>query len=102
MGRKSRAKQARADKPQTVAATQSWSRNEWLGIGTLIGLPPPVFGQIAGHSFLHYDDDQFIYENSDVMAGLSAGSIAAAFTSAKIGGDPPTWLSHGLDGELGG
>ncbi|HJW94972.1 MAG TPA: hypothetical protein VJ901_15260 [Thermoanaerobaculia bacterium] len=102
MGRKSRAKQARADKPQTVAATQSWSRNEWLVIGTLIGLTLLVFGQIAGHSFLHYDDDQFIYENSDVMAGLSAGSIAAAFTSAKIGWYPLTWLSHGLDVELWG
>src|SRR3954453_11509999 len=103
MGRKSRAKQARADKPQAVAAaTQSWSRNEWLVIGMVIGLPLLVFGQIAGHSFLHYDDDQFIYENSDVMAGLSAGSIVAAFTSAKIGWYPLTWLSHGLDVELWG
>jgi hypothetical protein len=105
MGRKSRAKQGRTTvEPGRAEATitASWSRNEWLVIGTLVALTLLVFGQTAGHSFLNFDDGQFIYENDAVKSGLNAGSIGWAFTSATIGWYPLTWLSHEIDVELCG
>lgn len=105
MGRKSRAKQERSTVEQGRAASatpSSWSRKEWLTIGTLIVLTFLVFGQVAGHSFLNYDDGQVIYENDAVKSGLNATSIGWAFTSASIGWYPLTWISHELDVELWG
>jgi tetratricopeptide (TPR) repeat protein len=61
-----------------------------------------VFGQVSSHSFLNYDDGQFIYENAHVSRGLTASSIGWALTSMSIGWYPITWLSHMLDVQLWG
>ncbi len=59
-----------------------------------------VFGQVTSHSFLNYDDAQFIYENAHVKAGLTPPSIGWALTSTSIGWYPLTWLSHMVDIDL--
>lgn len=103
MGRKSREKGARASRPQpsSVPLGGLTTHDYWV-IAILLGLTILVFGQVAGHSFLNYDDGQFIYENEYVKSGLNATSIGWALTSASIGWYPLTWLSHELDVTLWG
>ncbi len=72
----------------------------WLGV---VGLPVLVFGAVAGFQFVHYDDDYYVYENANVMAGLSLSSLRWAFAGAHYGNyNPLTWLSHLLDATLFG
>jgi len=96
MGRKAREKQIRIAEPVTEAAAESSApeiRSEWTIIALLAVLTFVVFGQLASHSFLNFDDGQFIYENPHVLRG----DIGWALTSAQIGWYPLTWLSHMLD-----
>jgi len=103
MGRKSRAKaEIKAPAPAIEAVTSTWTERDWWVIGALLVLTLLVFGQVAGHSFLNYDDGQFIYENEAVKSGLNGTSIGWALTSASIGWYPLTWISHELDVQLWG
>jgi tetratricopeptide (TPR) repeat protein len=77
-------------------------RNPRLLIALLVILPILVFGQVAGHQFLNYDDAQFVTENEYVRGGLCAEGFGWAIASASIGYYPLTWLSHMLDVELFG
>jgi len=61
-----------------------------------------VFGQVATHEFLAYDDGLFVTHNAHVTQGLTSGSIHWALTSAEIGYYPLTWLSHMTDVQLFG
>jgi tetratricopeptide (TPR) repeat protein len=62
-----------------------------------------VYWQTSGHGFIAYDDDQYVYENSTVKAGLTASGIAWAFTTFFYANwHPLTWLSHMLDCQLFG
>ena len=67
----------------------------FLGLLTLV-----VFAQVTTHSFLNYDDGQFVTENAHVSSGLTADSIGWAIGSTSIGWYPLTWLSHMLDVDL--
>jgi tetratricopeptide (TPR) repeat protein len=100
MGRKAREKQIRVAEPRVVAATEAappapgqWSWRDWTIVAFLIAVTFAVFRQLATHSFLNFDDGQFIYENQHVLHG----DIGWALTSAEIGWYPLTWLSHMLD-----
>jgi tetratricopeptide (TPR) repeat protein len=99
MGKKSRGKLARATaRPEAIAnTTLPWTAREWQIVALLAALTFAVFGQLASHEFLNFDDGQFIIENGHVLAGLSGDSIAWALSSAQIGWYPLTWLSHMLD-----
>ncbi|HEV7921441.1 MAG TPA: hypothetical protein VGR02_11695 [Thermoanaerobaculia bacterium] len=77
-------------------------RKPQLLIALLVVLPILVFGQVAGHKFLNYDDAQFVTANEYVRGGLSAEGLGWAFGSAAIGYYPLTWLSHMLDVQLFG
>jgi protein O-mannosyl-transferase len=62
-----------------------------------------VFGQSLGHEFIGFDDDKYIYENSSIIAGLTAKAVAWSFTTFKMGHwHPLTWLSYLLDTQLFG
>jgi hypothetical protein len=100
MGRKARLKQTRAIDPRPVLAIEhlDWSKRDWTIIALLFAITFAVFGQVASHSFLNFDDGQFISENPHVLNG----DIAWALTSAEIGWYPLTWLSHMLDVRLWG
>lgn len=104
MGKKSRLKATRAVAPQPAGATaiDRLSQRDWLIIAALVALTIVVFGQVASHSFLNFDDGQFLYENDAVKSGLNGTSIGWALTSASIGWYPLTWISHELDVELWG
>jgi tetratricopeptide (TPR) repeat protein len=53
--------------------------------------------------FVHWDDDQYVFENPAVVRGLTPGGVAFAFTSTRTANwHPLTWLSHELDVTLHG
>jgi tetratricopeptide (TPR) repeat protein len=100
MGRKARQKQMRVavaprDAADAIAPAPAieWGKSEWTIVALLTALTLIVFGQVASHSFLNFDDGQFIYENQHVLNA----DVGWALTSAQIGWYPLTWLSHMLD-----
>jgi protein O-mannosyl-transferase len=100
MGRKARQKLSRtASAPVVVAASEAppppapLGARDWTIAALLIALTFVVFGQVATHAFINFDDGQFVYENQHVLNR----DVAWALTSAENGWYPLTWLSHMLD-----
>ena len=57
-----------------------------------------VFAQSAGHSFVNFDDPDYVQANPMVAHGVTAEGIAWSFTHFHNGNwHPLTWLSHMLD-----
>ena len=99
MGRKARQKLTRTA-PEPVAAVAPdvpapavWGARESTIAALLLALTFLVFGQVASHAFLNFDDGQFVYENQHVLNR----DVSWALTSAELGWYPLTWLSHMLD-----
>jgi len=62
-----------------------------------------VYSQVKEHSFIDYDDDKYVTENSNVKKGLGKDSVIWAFKSTFVSNwHPLTWLSHMLDVQLFG
>jgi tetratricopeptide (TPR) repeat protein len=62
-----------------------------------------VYGQVAHHSFINYDDQDYVTRNAHVQAGLSWQTFTWALTSTDADNwHPLTWLSHALDCQLYG
>jgi len=57
-----------------------------------------VFGQTIHHRFINYDDGIYVFQNPQVLVGVTAKGIRWALTFAEIGHwHPVTWISHMLD-----
>ncbi len=55
------------------------------------------------HEFVFYDDNAYVFENPDVIEGVSAEGVKWAFTQIHSANwHPLTWLSHMVDCELYG
>ncbi|HWW62685.1 MAG TPA: hypothetical protein VN181_15025, partial [Thermoanaerobaculia bacterium] len=74
----------------------------YLIVIALIALNVLVFAQLASHSFVNYDDGEYIYRNANVKAGLSGPSLAWAMTATQSGWFPLTWISHMTDASVWG
>src|ERR1700733_4246968 len=62
-----------------------------------------LYSPVVSHPFINYDDRDYVTENHHVQAGLSAQTVAWAFTSTdQANWHPLTWLSHALDCDLYG
>jgi len=62
-----------------------------------------VYGQVASHQFLIYDDRTYVAENSIVLQGLTWQNVQWALTAFHDANwFPLTWLSHMLDVQLFG
>ena len=62
-----------------------------------------VFGQTLHHEFVNLDDEDYVYENTEVIRGLTLPGIAWALTHSYASNwHPLTWISHMLDCELYG
>jgi Flp pilus assembly protein TadD len=61
-----------------------------------------VFGQAAGHDFVNFDDDEYVYENRHVLEGLTGVGTAWAFTGSHVSAHwhPLTWLSLMADAQV--
>ena len=75
-----------------------------LGVGIFLAIIVwAVFGQTIHHGFINYDDGMYVYQNPNVLAGLTWRGIRWAFTFAEIGHwHPVTWFSHMLDARVWG
>jgi tetratricopeptide (TPR) repeat protein len=71
--------------------------------GLLALLVLVVFCSTCGYEFVNFDDDEYVYENDHVRAGLTIQGIAWALTAFHASNwHPLTWLSHMLDCQLYG
>ena len=90
-------------KPVAAAEPQS-SRNIIVGVCIVLAFAClAIYAQTASHGYVAYDDDQYVYENAWVKAGLTASNIAWAFTTFFYANwHPLTWISYMLDFSLFG
>jgi Tfp pilus assembly protein PilF len=66
-----------------------------LAITTLIWI---VFGQTLDHPFVQYDDQNYVYENSEITPGLTGHGLVTAFFGLQARNwHPLTTISHMLD-----
>ena len=71
--------------------------------GLLLMAVIAVYGQTARHDFVNFDDDDYVYDNPHVRAGLTSEGIAWAVNAYDaFNWHPLTWLSHELDCQLYG
>ena len=93
-----------AAKKNTSAQTrESLSRTDlWVLLGlSLVTLG--VYAQVLSHQFINFDDDNYIWANPMVIAGLTAHGFTWAFTTFHAANwHPLTWLSHMADSQLFG
>jgi protein O-mannosyl-transferase len=62
-----------------------------------------VFGQTVWHGFVNVDDQDYVFQNSEVKDGLTLHGIRWAFTTGEAANwHPLTWLSHMLDCQIYG
>jgi tetratricopeptide (TPR) repeat protein len=84
--------------PKQVKKSLVFSIYFALLISTLL-----VFWQVRNFDFVNYDDDHYVYENPNVLNGLSPDNVFWAFTTGYNGNwNPLTWLSYMLDRQLFG
>jgi tetratricopeptide (TPR) repeat protein len=79
---------------------------KWTVLGVCVFLVVAVFlvfGQTLRYGFVNYDDNEYVYENPQVMKGLTLHGIGWASTYSEIGHwHPLTWISHMLDCQIWG
>ena len=62
-----------------------------------------IYSQTATYGYVAYDDDQYVYKNPWVQAGLTAYNVGWAFTTFFYSNwHPLTWISYMLDFSLFG
>lgn len=62
-----------------------------------------IYAQTAHYGYVAYDDDQYVYKNPWVQAGLTAYNVGWAFTTFFYSNwHPLTWISYMLDFSLFG
>jgi hypothetical protein len=72
----------------------------WLAVG-LACLTIAAYWGVWSNGFVNWDDQQYVYENSQVSSGLSAANIVWAWTTGACSNwHPLTWLSLMLDATL--
>ena len=75
-----------------------------LGLGAvLVVVVLAVFAQVRDFGFLRIDDQTYVSKNPDIASGVTARSVAWAFTTGRAANwHPLTWISHMIDVELFG
>jgi tetratricopeptide (TPR) repeat protein len=77
--------------------------NRTLLLAGLVLLIAIVFGSVATHGFINFDDPEYIANNAIVQRGLTSEGVHYAFTSLKpFYWQPLTWLSLMFDCSLWG
>jgi tetratricopeptide (TPR) repeat protein len=70
----------------------------FLVIGTFA-----IYSSTLRHPFVSYDDRDYVTQNTHVQKGLTARTVAWAFTTTEADNwHPLTWLSHALDCQVYG
>jgi len=76
-------------------------RAGWIPLA-LFALAFLLYARTGSFGFVEYDDPGYVRDNPHLADGLTAGSVAWAFTSTayQYNWHPLTWLAHALDLEL--
>jgi hypothetical protein len=57
-----------------------------------------LYARTWGFAYLHFDDQQYVFQNPRTLSGLSAATVVWAFTTTEFANwHPLTWLSYLLD-----
>lgn len=57
-----------------------------------------IYGQVVNFDFINTDDNLYVYQNPNVLSGLTWSSVYWAFTQFHSANwHPLTWISHQLD-----
>jgi hypothetical protein len=77
---------------------RTWGVSLALVLGTLA-----IYWPVRHYGFVDYDDNDYVFNNPAVRAGLSGWGLVWAFVDQHAGNwHPLTWLSHMLDCQLFG
>jgi hypothetical protein len=75
----------------------------WGVCGLLVLAVGLIFGQTVRHEFANFDDDRYVYENSQIAHGLTVRGTLWVFTHIHSANwHPLTGLSHMLDCQVYG
>jgi len=89
-----------ASRRQDPASSQRWTLICCLALTALVLV---AYNPVIHSSFVNYDDEGYIVNNSHVRAGLTWATVRWAFsTYDESNWHPLTWLSHALDCTLFG
>jgi len=84
-------------------ANNAWWMENWVICFGLAAVTLVLYGQVAGHNFIRFDDESYVNQNLHVKAGLTWKTFLWAWTSKECSNwHPLTWLSHALDYQLFG
>src|ERR1700678_727499 len=101
---KTHAQARRGPDPKTLAVTGPFLTSQKLHAVLcvlLAGVTIALYSPAAGHSFLNFDDHDYVTANPHIHDGLAWSTIKWAFTSTEAANwHPLTWLSHALDYQL--
>jgi Flp pilus assembly protein TadD len=82
------------------------SRRHWLSFAISLFLALAVwavFGQTVGFAFVNYDDNQYVYDNPQIIHGLTSEGVRWAFAHVHSGNwHPLTTLTHLFDCQVYG
>ncbi len=81
-----------------------WARHRDIIICQVLALfCVAIYGQVRRFEFISLDDGSYVYENPNVIGGLSGHALRWAFTTFhSTNWHPLTWISHLLDVQLFG
>jgi tetratricopeptide (TPR) repeat protein len=79
----------------------SGHRLETLIAALLVAVTLAVFARACSYGFVNYDDGDYVYQNRDVLQGLSVRAALWALTTTEmVNWHPVTWLSFQADATL--
>src|SRR5437879_639916 len=74
----------------------------WISLGLVVA-NVVVYAAVRRYGFVYFDDQEYVFANPIVAAGLTWRGVAWAFTSGHAANwHPLTWLSHMLDVQVYG
>lgn len=90
--------------PERTDGKQPTARNiVLLGCAAIVLSVLVLYAPVRHFQFVSWDDPEYVTDNPQVRAGLTASSIRWAFTSGHAANwHPLTWMSHMLDVDLYG
>src|ERR1700730_3860920 len=79
----------------------SGPRSETLIAALLVAATLAVYARACSYGFINYDDGSYVYDNRDVLQGLSfRAALWALTTTEMVNWHPLTWLSFQADATL--
>ncbi len=94
--------QTSTSKPKETASSALLKCPLILGV-LLVLATVALYYPVHQHPFINYDDNEYVYENPQVLSGLNWSTIKWAFTTSNAANwHPATWLTHAAACQLFG